>query len=195
MQAVLGEELDDRDELPISLSVAFERLRSIKSFHFFLLGMASLGLALFSLPLFLNLFLEEELGLDAFERGLFSSATYVPAVVAIAVAGTTATACSARSPPGAVLLMGGLVAGFGVFVALALLMPNVVLVGIVLSIGLAMARAAVHRRLRHDGGGDPLPAALPGRGHGRRLPLLLRRVLRRRPHRRRSATPSAARPR
>ena len=37
--------------------------------------------------------------------------------------------------------MGGLVAGFGIFVALALLMPNVVLVGIVLSIGIAMARA------------------------------------------------------
>jgi ABC-type branched-subunit amino acid transport system ATPase component/sugar phosphate permease len=142
MQAVLGVELDDRDELPISLSVAFERLRTIKSFHFFLLGMASLGLALFSLPLFLNLFLEEELGLDAFERGLFSSATYIPAVVAIAVAGKYSDRLFRASPPGAVLLMGGLVAGFGIFVALALVMPNVVLVGIVLSIGLAMARAA-----------------------------------------------------
>ena len=142
MQAVLGEELDDRDELPISLSVAFERLRTIKSFHFFLLGMASLGFALFSLPLFLNLFLEDELGLDAFERGLFSSATYVPAIFAIAIAGRNSDRLFRRSPPGAVMLMGGLVAGFGTFVALALLMPNVVLVGIVLSIGIAMARAA-----------------------------------------------------
>ena len=141
MQAVLGEELDDRDELPISLSVAFERLRTIKSFHFFLLGMASLGLALFSLPLFLNLFLEEELGLDAFERGLFSSATYLPAIFAIAIAGKNSDRLFRASPPGAVMLMGGLVAGFGTFVALALLMPNVVLVGIVLSIGIVMARA------------------------------------------------------
>src|SRR5204863_1401381 len=39
MEAVLGEELEAQDELPISLSVAFERLRSIRSFHFFLLGM------------------------------------------------------------------------------------------------------------------------------------------------------------
>lgn len=142
MQAVLGEELDDRDELPISLSVAFERLRTIKSFHFFLLGMASLGLALFSLPLFLNLFLEDELGLDALERGIFTSLTYVPAIAAITVAARHSDRLFRRSPPGAVMLMGGLVAGFGVFVALALLMPNVVLVGIVLSIGIAMARAA-----------------------------------------------------
>jgi ABC-type branched-subunit amino acid transport system ATPase component/sugar phosphate permease len=142
MQAVLGEELEDRDELPISLSVAFERLRSIKSFHFFLLGMASLGLALFSLPIFLNLFLEDELGLDAFERGLFGSAIYVPAVVAIAVAGMNADRLFRRSPPGAILLMGGLVGGYGVFVALALLMPSVWLVGAFIAVGLAMARAA-----------------------------------------------------
>jgi len=142
MQAVLGEELDDREELPISLSVAFERLRTIKSFHFFLLGMASLGLALFSLPLFLNLFLEDEMGLDALERGVFTSLTYVPAIAAITVAARNSDRLFRRSPPGAVMLMGGLVAGFGIFVALALLMPNVVLVGIVLSIGIAMARAA-----------------------------------------------------
>jgi ABC-type branched-subunit amino acid transport system ATPase component len=142
MQAVLGEELDAGAELPISLSVAFERLRSIKSFHFFLLGMASLGLALFSLPLFLNLFLEDELGLDALERGLFTSATYLPAVAAITVAGRNSDRLFRTSPPGAVMLMGALVAGFGVFVAAALLMPNVVLVGLVLAIGLAMARAA-----------------------------------------------------
>ena len=122
--------------------MAFERLRTIKSFHFFLLGMASLGLALFSLPLFLNLFLEDELGLDAFERGIFSSLTYLPAIAAIAVAARNSDRLFRRSPPGAVMLMGGLVAGFGIFVALALLMPNVVLVVIVLSIGIAMARAA-----------------------------------------------------
>jgi ABC-type branched-subunit amino acid transport system ATPase component len=142
MQAVLGEELDERDELPISLSVAFERLRTIKSFHFFLLGMASLGLALFSLPIFLNLFLEDELGLDALQRGLFSSATYVPAVAAIAIAGRNADRLFRRSPPGAVMLMGGLVSGFGVLVAIALLMPSVWLVGLFLSIGIALARAA-----------------------------------------------------
>ncbi len=143
MQAVLGEELDDRDELPISLSVAFERLRTIKSFHFFLLGMASLGLALFSLPLFLNLFLEDELGLDALERGVFTSLTYIPAIAAITVAARNSDRLFRRSPPGA-----GAAHGrpgrrrSGSSSPSALLMPNVVLVGIVLSIGIAMARAA-----------------------------------------------------
>lgn len=142
MLAVLGDELDMGDELPISLSVAFERLRSIRSFHFFLLGMASLGLALFSLPLFLNLFLEDELGLDAWERGLFASLTSLPAIAAIAVAGRYSDRLFRASPPGAVLLMGALVGAFGVFVALALLMDQVVAVGIFLAVALAMARGA-----------------------------------------------------
>ena len=42
MEAVLGQVLEeDEGELPISLSVAFERLRKIRSFHFFLAGMAA----------------------------------------------------------------------------------------------------------------------------------------------------------
>ena len=42
----------------------------------------------------------------------------------------------------------------------------------------------VHGRLRHDGRGPALPAPVPGHRHGRRLPVLLRRVLRCRPDRR-----------
>ena len=65
MQSVLGEELpEEADELPISLSVAFERLRQIRSFYYFLVGMAALGFALFSTPLFLSLYFEDELGLE-----------------------------------------------------------------------------------------------------------------------------------
>ncbi|MCU1365802.1 MAG: transporter related, partial [Ilumatobacteraceae bacterium] len=49
MTAVLGSELAPATaELPVSVSVAFERLRKIRSFHFFLTGMAALGFALFS---------------------------------------------------------------------------------------------------------------------------------------------------
>ena len=47
MQAVLGGELVHEDrELPVSVSVAFERLRTIRSFYYFLTGMAALGFAL-----------------------------------------------------------------------------------------------------------------------------------------------------
>ena len=142
MQAVLGEELEeDPDELPISLSVAFARLKKIRSFYFFLVGMAALGFALFTIPLFLNLFLEDEFDLTAFERGIFGSLTILPAFAAVFFAGRRTDALFRRSPPRAMVFLGGLVGAFGVFIVIALYMPNVVLLGVVFSVGLALSRA------------------------------------------------------
>ena len=91
MQSVLGEELPPEEhELPISLSVAFERLRKIQSFYYFLVGMAALGFALFTAPLFLNLYFDEELGLDAFQRGIVATIIAIPTFIAIAIAGRRA---------------------------------------------------------------------------------------------------------
>ena len=41
--------------------------------------MASLGFALFSIPLFLNLLYEDDFGLTAFERGILGTAMGYPA--------------------------------------------------------------------------------------------------------------------
>jgi ABC-type branched-subunit amino acid transport system ATPase component/sugar phosphate permease len=142
MRAVLGHELDEVGELPISLGVAFERLRRVRSFHFFLLGLASLGFALFSVPLFLNLFFDEQLGLDAMERGLLASAMAIPVIAAVAVAGRHSDRLFRRSPAGSVVLMGAMVMSFGVFIVAGLFMPNTVLVATFVAIGLAVARAA-----------------------------------------------------
>ena len=143
MRAVLGEELgEDPDELPVSIGVAFERLRSIRSFHFFLTGMAALGFALFSIPLFLNLHLEDELGLSAAERGAFGALVALPGIAALAVAAPRADRLFRRSPPAAVVFVGGLVAAFGVFVAVGLFMPNVVLLGAFYAVGVALSQAA-----------------------------------------------------
>jgi ABC-type branched-subunit amino acid transport system ATPase component/predicted MFS family arabinose efflux permease len=142
MQAVLGEELEeDEDELPISLAVAFARLKKIRSFYFFLVGMAALGFALFTIPLFLNLFLEDEFGLSAFERGVFGSLTILPAFVAVALAGRRSDQLFRDSPPRAMVFLGSLVGAFGVFIVVGLYMPTVVLLGIFFSIGLALSRA------------------------------------------------------
>ena len=142
MQAVLGEELEeDDDELPISLSVAFARLKKIRSFYFFLVGMAALGFALFTIPLFLNLFLEDEFDLTAFQRGVFGSLTILPAFVAVAFAGRRTDQLFRDSPPKAMVFLGSLVGAFGVFIVVSLYMPNVVLLGVFFSIGLALSRA------------------------------------------------------
>ena len=143
MQAVLGEEVEaDADELPISLSVAFERLGKIKTFHFFLLGMASLGFALFSVPLFLNLIFEHRFGLGGFERGLATSATIVPGLIAVAFVGKRSDTLFRSSPPRCLVFIGALIASFGIFIAVGVFMPNLALLLILVGIGDAMAPSA-----------------------------------------------------
>ncbi len=143
MRAVLGEELAaDDGELPISLSVAFERLRTIRSFHFFLAGMASLGFALFSIPLFLNLYLEESLDLSAWQRGVFGALVALPGIGALAFAAPRADRLFRRNPAAAVVFVGALVGGFGVFVVAGLWLPNVVALGACYAVGVALAQAA-----------------------------------------------------
>jgi ABC-type branched-subunit amino acid transport system ATPase component/predicted MFS family arabinose efflux permease len=142
MQAVLGEEVVIADELPVSLSVAFERLRKIKTFYFFLLGMAALGFALFTVPLFLNLILEDEFGLGALERGLVGSAVVLPGLVFLAIVGPRIDRLFRASPPRSLVFIGALIAGFGVFIVIAVLMPTVGLLVVFYAIGAGMAQAA-----------------------------------------------------
>jgi ABC-type branched-subunit amino acid transport system ATPase component/sugar phosphate permease len=143
MQAVLGTELDeDQSELPVSISVAFERLRKVRSFYFFLLGMAALGFFLFSVPLFLNLILKDEFGLSAWHRGVFGSLVAIPSIVALAIAAPRSDKLFRRSPPATLVFVGGLIASTGVFIVIGLVMPNVWLLGLFLALGTALSQGA-----------------------------------------------------
>jgi ABC-type branched-subunit amino acid transport system ATPase component/predicted MFS family arabinose efflux permease len=143
MRALFGDELaDSRADLPISLSVAFERLRKIRTFHYLLLGLAALGFALFSVPLFLNLQLEDALGLSAWQRGVFGSVTTLPAIAALAIAAPRVDRLFRRSPPAAVVFGGSLVAAYGLLAVLAFFATNVVVFGVLWSFATAFATAA-----------------------------------------------------
>jgi ABC-type branched-subunit amino acid transport system ATPase component/sugar phosphate permease len=143
MRAVLGAELDtDERELPISVSVAFERLRKVRSFYFFLTGMAALGFALFSIPLFLNLYLGDTLGLSAWQRGIFGSLVAVPGIAALAIAAPRSDALFRRSPPSSLVFTGSLICAFGMLMVVGLFMPNVWLLGGFYALGSALAQAA-----------------------------------------------------
>ena len=143
MRAVLGTELAAAEsELPISISVAFERLKKIKTFYFFLIGIAALGFALFSSNLFINLYLRDEFDLRAAERGLFASATILPAFLSVAIAGRRSDALFRQSPPRAMVLIGALIGAFGVFLVIGLYMPEIWMFGIFMAMSLALSRAA-----------------------------------------------------
>ncbi len=143
MRAVLGEELAvETDELPISLSVAFERLKKIKTFYYYLTGIAALGFALFSTAIFINLYLEEEFGLSPFERGVFGSLTILPGFLGAAFSGKRADELFRQSPPKALVFVGLLVGSFGVLQVIGLWMPTVWSFGIFLGLSYMFSRAA-----------------------------------------------------
>jgi ABC-type branched-subunit amino acid transport system ATPase component/predicted MFS family arabinose efflux permease len=163
MEAVLGEQLTtDERELPVSMAVAFERLRAIHSFRWFLTGMAALGFALFSVPLFLNLLLEDEFGLTAWQRGVFGAATMLPGIVGLAIAGPRTDRLFRTSPPAAVIFVGSLVAGFGSLLVVGLYMPNIVLVGVFYALAVALSQAALATTVAVTG--SVIPYRLRSRG-------------------------------
>jgi ABC-type branched-subunit amino acid transport system ATPase component/predicted MFS family arabinose efflux permease len=141
--AVLGEvEGEDEGELPVSLALAFERLRKVRTFNWMLVGLGALGFALFSIPLFLNLFLEHHYGLDAIDRGLVAAAMAIPALLAIPLAGARNDRLFRQSPPTSIVLCGGLIALFGPIVIVGLFLPSLTALIIVAGVGLALAQAA-----------------------------------------------------
>ena len=139
--AVLGGTPDVKDT-PIPLAAAFGRLRRIKTFYFFLLGLGVLGFALFSVPLFLSLYLEEAFGLDAFGRGIVVSFTYAGGLAGAPLGGILGDRFFREDPPKAVLLIAAAVAGYGIFFTVGLYMPTIVLLTIVIGIGVGLSQLA-----------------------------------------------------
>lgn len=138
----LGGGVAPTPDAPIPLAAAFGRLRRIKTFYFFLLGLGVLGFALFSVPLFLNLFLEDAFGLDALERGVVVSFTYAGGLAGAPLGGVLGDRFFRQSPPKAVLLISAAVAGYGVFFTAGLYMPSLVLLTIVIGIGVGLSQLA-----------------------------------------------------
>jgi ABC-type branched-subunit amino acid transport system ATPase component/predicted MFS family arabinose efflux permease len=139
--AVLGD-VTVTDERPIPLAAAFARLRGIRTFYFFLLGLGVLGFALFSVPLFLNLYLEDRFGLDAFDRGIVLSLTYLGGLVGAPLGGVLGDRLFRQSPPQAVVLIAGAVAGYGVLFTIGLYMPGLVALTAVISLGVGLSQLA-----------------------------------------------------
>jgi ABC-type branched-subunit amino acid transport system ATPase component len=139
MEAVIGEVEETKAAPPISLGIAFARLRKIKSFYFFLLGMAALGFALFTVPVYLNIILLHVFHLDVWKRGLVGTLDVLPGLVLIGFVGRGSDRLFRRSPPLALIFMGSLVATFGLSICIAMFMPNLVLFVVFLSLGTSLA--------------------------------------------------------
>ncbi len=142
-ETVLGAQLaDDVKPLPTSTTMAFARLRKIKTFYYMLVGLGVLGFALFSIPIFVSLHLEDEFGLSALERGTFFSLAFLPALIGIPFVGVLNDKLLRRSPARSLLLVAVLVLPLGPLVSLGMWMPTTVLTFIFVALGISSSRIA-----------------------------------------------------
>lgn len=143
-ETVLGDEAaeEEEEEAPVPLAAAFERLKKVRSFYFFLLGLAALGFAIFSVPIFMSLFLGDQYGLDALERGTIISIAQIGALIGAPLAGSFGDRLFRRDPSMTVKLIGGAIAAYGVIIVAALYMPNAALLTATMGIARGFSTAA-----------------------------------------------------
>ena len=135
--ALLEDEAIEVEELEASMSTALARLRKVRTFYFFATGVGVLGFALIAVPGQFNLMLEDKYGLDALERGIVESLLWIPALIAIPIAGRVFDRKFREDPEAVVKLTGSLIIGAGLLYLVAL--PIKTLGLLLLLVGLAQA--------------------------------------------------------
>ena len=121
---VLGSVIDDDEPVPVSVEAAFARLFKIKTFRVVLVAFSALGFLIFTLGVQSNLFVEEEYGLKTLGRGVWSSVTGVPVLLAIPFIGAQFDKRCRQSPEKALRIVGYALMPLVVTVPVQFLMPN-----------------------------------------------------------------------
>ncbi len=130
LAAVLGEEEAERlagerlAEPPIAFGPAVQRLLSIRTLFFLLVGVGVLGFSITSVPTYFGLLLERSYGLNALERGYAVAAVEAVSLIGVLAGGVIGDRLFRQSPPKAVLFMAGSSAAFAVLLPIALHLPG-----------------------------------------------------------------------
>lgn len=140
--AVLEHEAIDVKELDASMSTALARLRKVRTFYFLATGVGVLGFALIAVPGQFNLMLEDKYGLDALDRGIVESLMWVPALLAIPIAGRIFDRKLRENPEVVVRLTGSLIVGAGLVYFVALPIKTLGLLVVLVGIAQALISAA-----------------------------------------------------
>ena len=124
---VLGGSLKTDDDIEISVEAAFARIWRIDTIRYMTIALAALGFALFPASSIESFFLEEEFGLDAFERGLAISPTAFGLLLFLPFIGKRFDQTFKRDPNRALRILGSLLFPLTVTVPIQYFMPNVYL--------------------------------------------------------------------
>ncbi|MEE2768857.1 MAG: ATP-binding protein [Actinomycetota bacterium] len=122
---VLGESFVEKDPLPVSMEAAFSRLMQIRTVKQVVVAFSALGFGLFTAPVLENLFLEDEFGLDALERGIAGTAGGAFAVAALFWVGPRFDRSWRADPTRTLRLIGVGIGVAGLLKPVQFFMPNV----------------------------------------------------------------------
>ena len=139
-QAILGEETEMPpigSDLPVSVSAAFQRLKKIKTFYSFCVGVGALGFALVTVPIQISLLLEDQYGYGPYTRGWMISLTWLASLVAIPIAGGVFERLFRADPGKMVRLAAYFIALYGVLIFVSMRFTDIVF----LLAGIAAANA------------------------------------------------------
>jgi ABC-type branched-subunit amino acid transport system ATPase component/MFS family permease len=123
MKDVLGEVIDTRPT-PMSVEAVFARLKQVRTVHLALVAFAALGFGLFTGPILQGLYVEDEFGLNALERGLLGSLGGLFALAVLPFAARGYDARFRQDPARALRLIGILIMPVAVVVPIQYSMPN-----------------------------------------------------------------------
>ena len=115
------------EDAGVSFGAAFDRLKKIRSYYAIMCALGALGVAVAGIPAVVNLLLEQQYGLDAFERGLVATGTFIGGAIGTVVGGQQADRLFRKDPARIIVLVGLAIAVFGSLYPIGLFMPNAVL--------------------------------------------------------------------
>ncbi|MFZ9628067.1 MAG: ATP-binding protein, partial [Ilumatobacteraceae bacterium] len=141
-RAVLGDSAIEGVAAPISIEMAFARLRQIRTVRAMVIALAAVGFQLFPMVSLTNFFLRDEYGLDAFERGLVASLSGVLALAVLPFLGKRFDSVYRNGPARALRIVALLILPGALLTPLQFSMPNAVLFTIVAMPGAVLGGAA-----------------------------------------------------
>jgi len=113
---VLGQVLADENPAPISFEAASARLWKIATFRGVIIAFAAMGFGLFVAPVYMGLFLEEQYGLEAAERGYVLAAMSFPVIAVLPFVGRTFDRTYRSDPQRAIALLGLVLLPVGILI-------------------------------------------------------------------------------
>ena len=122
---VLEESFTEDDPLPVSMDAAFSRLMQIKTIKTVVVGFSALGFGLFTAPVLENLWLEDEFGLESFERGAWGTTAGLATVGALLYVGPKFDRMWRENPTRTLHLVGALIGFSAIFKPIQWAMPTV----------------------------------------------------------------------